>query len=157
MSSDYTSFCLFTVIVVEGFTVMNRVLPVTIAIFRYILVCKAETAERFGKTKLARLLTLVNFLVPTLMVMGSIVCRDHVHYYTKCIGREEIYEFDLDHLENGAKTLWDKGVTLSLPIYHPFRILSFLVLLSYIVVIPAVYFAIYRFRKKHDDMITGKY
>ena len=121
---------------------MNRVLPVTIALFRYLLVCKAETAERFGKTKLARLLTLVNFLVPTLMVIGSIVCRDHVHYYTKCIGREEIYEFDLDHLENGAKTLWDKGVTLSLPIYHPFRIVTYLVMLSYIVVIPALCLAV---------------
>ena len=50
-SSDYTSYCLLTLITTNFFSHLNRTVPITIAIFRYILVCRAETAERFGKTK----------------------------------------------------------------------------------------------------------
>ena len=67
--------CLLTIIINFFFVYANRVIPVTIAIFRYILVCKAETAERFGKPKLARLLIVVIYLIPTIGVIAAVVFR----------------------------------------------------------------------------------
>ena len=67
--SEYASLCMFILIVNTLFFSMNRVIPVTIAIFRYILVCKAEQAERIGKARLARFLSCFNYLVPILMII----------------------------------------------------------------------------------------
>ena len=50
-------WCRFTLLVSSYFTILNRVIPITIAIYRYLLVCQAEKTILFGKTKLTRLLT----------------------------------------------------------------------------------------------------
>ena len=73
-------------------------------------------------TRLAWLLNTLNCLAATGLTCGVIICRERMAFYTKCIGREEIFHVDLDHLDHGVKTsYWDKGLFLSLPIYHPFR------------------------------------
>ena len=102
-----------------------------------------------------RLLAVVNYLVPTVMVAGAIGYREKVHFYTTCIRREEVFHVDFDNLQDGVKMLPDNGPTPSLPVYHPVTILWGLVGLGYSLVVPWLYFKIYRFREMHDTEVTG--
>ena len=51
--------CVLIVVLNFFFFFMNRFIPVTIAIFRNVLVCKAEMAERFGKTRLGMMMMMM--------------------------------------------------------------------------------------------------
>ena len=42
--------------------------------------------------------------------------------------------------------VWDYGRFISLPLYHPFRLLVNVLNFTYVFVVPASYVAIYRFR-----------
>ena len=103
-----------------------------------------------------RLLTVVNYLVPTVMVAGAIGYREKVHFYTTCIRREEVFHVDFDNLQDGVKMLLNKGPTPSLQVYHPVTVLYGLVGLGYSLVVPLLYFKIYCFRKIHDTEVTGR-
>ena len=89
---------------------LNRVIPVTVSIYRYMLICQNATAERFGKERLARLLHLVNNLIPVLCTAACLVYADKVQGYTVCIEREEIFVTDLDNLLDSQDTsIWSTG------------------------------------------------
>ena len=49
---------------------LNRLIPVTIALYRYLLVCRNEATERFGKERLARGLNILTQLLPLLTAIG---------------------------------------------------------------------------------------
>ena len=57
---------------------------------------KAETVEKFGPSKLANLLHVINTLVPVIMASVCILYRDSIFMYTFCIGREEIFYVNLE-------------------------------------------------------------
>ena len=46
-----TPYCMFTLGCKTFFLHMNKVIPVTVAIYRFILVCRREDSETFGKGK----------------------------------------------------------------------------------------------------------
>ena len=118
--------------------------------------CRGETAERFGKARLAILLMFINNLVPLTVAVMSLVYAEDMFGYTVCMGREEIFLYNLEDLsEDVGLPVWDYGRGMSLPLYHPFRLAFNVVLLSFILVVPIVYIAIYCFRKKHDHRVQG--
>ena len=76
--------------------------------------------------------------------------------FLRCMGREEIFHYDLDDLlKDAGIPIWDYGRGVSLPLYHPYRILVNIVMCSYILVVPFAYVAIYIFRLKHDRQVPG--
>ena len=138
------------------FTILNRVIPITIAVYRYLLICQAEKINLFGRTKLARLLNTVNSLVPVLMTIIILVYAEDFFPYTACLGREEIFHVDLNDLLGDADlSFWNKSLFLRLPIYHPVRLAYLLTLLTYSLLIPGFYLAIFRFRWKQDRTVEG--
>ena len=86
---------------------------------------------------------------------NAYIFRDNISIYAKCAGREETFQVDLAHLEEGVGGFWQKGPIIGLPIYHPFRLFGYLTTFGYILLVPVLYLAIYRFRKKHDEDVTG--
>ena len=147
---------MFKHIVMFFFFFLNRIVPITISTYRYILVCQNQKAERFGKVKLGRILIFATSLVTILGTVFSVVYRDDYLSYTHCIGREETFT-DYLREEEVDPSLRNTGRYISLPLYHPARLLYFLVAMTYFLMTPMVYGAIYRFRRNHDRTVTGKY
>ena len=98
----------------------------------------------------------INNLVPTCLTIVSLIYAENMFRYTVCMGREEIFLYDLeDLLKDVGIPAWDYGRVISLPLYHPFRLVMNVVGLSFILVVPVAYMAIYCFRKKHDRQVHG--
>ena len=115
-----------------------------------------ETAERFGKARLAVHLMLINNLVPIALSVMSLIYANDIFRYTVCMGREEIFLHDLDHLlEDVGLPVWSYGRFISLPLYHPVRLAINVVSFSFTLVVPFAYIAIYCFRKNHDRQVQG--
>ena len=115
-----------------------------------------ETAERFGKARLAVHLMLINNLVPIALSVMSLIYANDIFRYTVCMGREEIFLHDLEHLlDDVGLPVWSYGRFISLPLYHPIRLVMNVVFLSFILVVPFAYISIYCFRKKHDSGVEG--
>ena len=108
------------------------------------MVCQYQKAERFGKTKLGRILVFATSLVPILVTAISVVYREDFWTYTYCLGREETFNAYLEE-EEGDLSGWNTGRYISLPLYHPGRLLYFLLVLTYFLMTPMVYGAIYWF------------
>ena len=93
---------------------------------------------------------------PLTVTVMSLVYAENMHRYVVCMGREEIFLYDLeDLLADLGLPVWDYGRGISLPLYHPFRLLFNVVALSFILVVPVAYIAIYCFRKNHDRQVPG--
>ena len=149
-------WCRFTLLVSTYFILLNRVIPITIAIYRYLLICHDEKIQRFGRTKLARLLNTTNSLVPVVLTIIPLVYAEDVYLYSACLGRKEIFHKDLNNLLGDEDlSFWNKGRFLSLPLYHPARLAYFLTLLTYSLLIPGYYLGIFRFRWKQDRTVEG--
>ena len=80
------AFCIFRLMVTQFFTSLNRALPLTIATYRYFLVCHAERAEMFGKKKFAKLLNIVHNVVTILITIGVGLVVHTSRAYMVCIG-----------------------------------------------------------------------
>ena len=151
-------WCRFTLIVTCFFTILNRVIPITIAIYRYLLVCQAEKTAAFGKTKLARLLLTTNSLVPLGMTILILAYAESYFPYTVCLGREEIFHVDLNDLLGEADpSFWNMSRFMRLPIYNPVRLAFLLMMLTYSLLIPGVYLGMFWFRWKQDRTVTGNF
>ena len=48
------------------------------------------------------------------------------------------------------------GAGIKLPFFHPFRLGVNIVIYSFLVAIPILYYKIFKFRQKQDTSITGK-
>ena len=99
---------------------------------------------------------LINNLVPICLTIMSLVYAENMFRYTVCMGREEIFLYDLeDLLADLGIPVWDYGRAMSLPFYHPVRLLMNVLQFSFILVVPFSYIAIYCFRKNHDRQVHG--
>ena len=105
------------------FLVLGLLTPVTIALYRWLLICREASAESFGKDRLSKLLLLVNTAVPALLAAGLGWVVEEFRPYTVCIGREEIFWVDLGNIGSGfdVGSFWTRGLYWNLPIYHPYR------------------------------------
>ena len=129
-------------------------MPITIAIYRYMLVCQNEKTEQFGKAKLGKILITATSLVPILGTALSVVYSEDRWIYINCIGREETFYL---HEEEVDPSWWNTGRFINQPIYYPVRLFHHLLGITYFLMTPMVYCAIYRFLRNHDRTVTGKY
>ena len=151
-------FCMLVHIIRFSFHFLNRIVPINISTYRYILVCQNQRAERFGKAKLRRTLIFSASLFLILAIASSVVYKDDFRSYMYCIGRMETFHGYLDNIGEEIEVSWWKtGRYVSLPIYHPARLIHVLVLVAYFLMTPLVYAAIFRFRSNQDRSVAGKH
>ena len=98
----------------------------------------------------------INNLVPVCLGVLSGIFVENNWRYPVCMGREEIFHYDLDDLlKDAGLPLWDYGRGIHLPLYHPYRLLMNVVGSAFIFVVPVTYMAIYYFRKRQDNTVQG--
>ena len=96
-------------------------------------------------------------VLPTVLALASVPFVAEFRLYSLCMGRQETFEVDLDNISISGE---DMGIMnhkrfCRLPAHHPYKLLSWAVLGSYSIVVPTIYTAIYRFRKRHDNSVPG--
>ena len=85
------------------------------------------------------------------IVIVSILYRNNTHIYLLCMGREEAFKHDLGDFTKEV----GGGVSMKMELLHPFRILLNISTLSFIVLVPVLYYKIFTFRKFQDSSVQG--
>ena len=138
--SLYQPYAFFT-------TILNRLLPISIVVFRYVYVCKSEWVWTARQRKVFHIL-IGSFMI---ILAGGLTLCSYLYeeknlHYLDCIGQD--FKFYQAMKEN-TNLVW------LLPIYHPFHFISILAFFSYFLVVPAGYAAIYHFRRNQNQKIRG--
>ena len=84
--------------------------------------------------------------------LASFIHRRNTQTFLTCMGRMELFVFDL---RNPFLPLIG-GDIVKLPVSHPFRLCIYLVAYAFLFVVPFCYYKIFKFRKKQDISIKGK-
>ena len=127
-------------------SLINRLIPVGIVLYRFVYTCKADWVHSsHQRRRFHFLLVGVMFSFSVILTFFSYYYRNNSYIYLKCMNRvEEFYE----KVEgSNMRVYW------SLPLYHPFHLLSIVVFYLYIVIVPTGYFLIYLFRRKMDSKL----
>ena len=128
-------------------SLLNRLLPVGIVIYRYIYVCRSSWIPTADQRRNFEVVLTSSILALTLgLTFGSWVYQEKYIHYLNCVRKENII------LQSEQERT---GIAFDLPIFHPFRALSILSFFLYSVLVPVGYFLIYRFRKKDDYHVSG--
>ena len=128
-------------------SLLNRLLPVGIVIYRYIYVCKSSWVPDADKRSNLEVALSTSILAITLgLTFGSWVYQDKYIKFLNCLGKQNIlFQFDQEMT----------GWAFDLPIYHPFHALTTIAFFTFSVLVPAGYFLIYRFRKRDNYYVHG--
>ena len=81
----------------------------------------------------------------------SILYRDSNHLFLLCMGREEVFKHNLADFTKE----FVGGASLKMGIIHPYRLLVNILSLSFIVLVPIIYYKIFTFRKIQDISVSG--
>ena len=149
---DDDIFCMAVLVFTYFFVHVNRVIPVSIVIYRYLLVCHLDTAERIGKSRLKKILNLLTLLIPAFLSLLSLIYRNDMIYFLVCKSQEEVFYYDTDDF--GVS--FSGGFQNNNPIYHPTRIAGLIVCNAYILAVPVGYYKIYTFIEKHNRQMRGE-
>jgi hypothetical protein len=82
----------------------------------------------------------------------SLKYRENTSYFLFCMGKMELFYFDLKHPFSPPL----RGAYIKLPLFNPFRLSVNIVGYAFFVVIPILYYKIFKFRQKQDTSIKGK-
>jgi hypothetical protein len=124
----------------------NRLLPVGIALYRYVYVCRVSWVVTAAQRKNFNFfISAVICLLSCSLTFFSFLYREQNFVFLDCIGKAEYF-----HSQNksSVRLFW------LLPLYHPFHLLSIIAFFSYTFVVPLAYFRIYRFRKQQDSKVS---
>ena len=98
-----------------------RVVPITVILYRYIMVCHVDFCLEKGERKISKILLRASVVVPTLVASFSMFYLDNLRGYLVCSGREEILRFNTDNFFEDA---FIGGVVILLPLHHPYRVFA---------------------------------
>ena len=118
--------------------------------FRYLVVCQAATMvgreKDFGHQ-------IVCLSVCTSLGIGltSLIYRENMRMFLECMGKSEWFILDL---QNPFLTIVG-GSAIKLNFFNPFRLSVNTVVFAFFVVVPILYYKIFRFRQKQDTSIAG--
>ena len=128
-------------------SLLNRLLPVGIVIFRYIYVCRSSWVNTANQRRIFHLtLSITMLMLVALLTLGSWMYNDKYLHYLTCIGEQDTFLHSNEQVD---------GFAWLLPIYHPFHFISILAFFLYSVMVPLGYFLIYLFRKKDNYEVSG--
>ena len=83
--------------------------------------------------------------------MLSLIYRESTLNFLFCIGKMEMFYFDLKHPFSPPIG----GTQIKLPFFNLFRLSINLVGSTFIFVVPVLYYKIFKFRQKQDDSVKG--
>ena len=128
-------------------SLLNRLLPVGIIIYRFIYVCRSSWVLTAHQRKVCQIsLSLSILALPICLTIGSWIYREKYAYYLICTGQGDKF-FDSTEKTDGFAWL--------LPIYNPFHLLTLFAFFSYAVLVPLGYTAIYKFRRQDSYDVAG--
>ena len=120
-------------------------------ISRYLVVCHA--AALVGREKNVRQHILrLTINVPIGIGIASWLYRENVHIFLNCMGKMELFMFNLDNPFQPFVGGW----LIKLSLLNPFRFCVNAVSFSFTVVVPILYFNIFKFRLYQDANAPGK-
>ena len=130
---------------------VNRLVPIGIVIFRYIMVCKAIVALKIGEKVLAGIVYKFTVWIPILYGVATFFYLRKVRIFCICMGGEEQFLFDTsDFFAN-----FQFGSSFKLPFLNPFRLSFNIIAFSFVFVVPSFYFLIYKFRDSQNSSVPG--
>ena len=128
-------------------SLLNRLLPVGIVIFRYIYVCQSSWIHTAEQRKSFQLGLSSSILALTLgLTFSTWVYQEKYIHYLNCLGKQK---------KNLHSEQRRTGMAFDLPIYHPFHALAILSFFLSSVLVPVGYFLIFRFREKDNYHVSG--
>ena len=98
-----------------------RVIPLTIILYRYLMVCHVDFCLQKGEKRICQTLMKFSVALPTMVAFLSLFYLDNLRGSLICNGREEMFRFKTD---NFFDEVFYGGVFILLPLYHPFRVFS---------------------------------
>ena len=98
-----------------------RVIPITIILYRYLMVCHVDFCLSKGEKTIQKFLQNLCITLPILTASISLLYSGNMRGSIVCNGREEAFRFNIS---NFLDSLRDGGVLFLLPIYHPYRLLA---------------------------------
>ena len=158
--------CGFLSFLASLFFSFNRLVPVGIVLFRYIMVCHAVATVNFGGEK--PLWKTVKWFVQGLsMVQGGLILfvLDDSLAFHKCLGKEEGFRWVKSLLDNllHRKTRKDlnlpffrynlnnfyvdvgpSGLNIKGPIWGPIRLIMNLIFMAFLIIVPIFYGLLFR-------------
>ena len=137
------------------FLVLNRLVPISIAIFRYMMICKALFVVNYGERKLSRMIYKAILTSSVLFGVTTFFHLSRINLYLRCNGQEErfLYNFP-DFFFNPSPS--SKGSQfIKLPFFHPYRLALNTMAFSFILIVPYLYLRIYKFRNYQAFSVQG--
>ena len=135
------------------FSYINRMIPLAIVGYRYILVCHVDVAERIGNAKLGNSLIECTIVISILLTAAFIFFAGDTLPFLVCQGREESFYYEFGNFYQPPP----RGFMNKLDIYHPSRIFGTISLCAFIFVVPFGYYKIYKFLENHNNQQVGEY
>ena len=83
------------------------------------MVCQVDYCFKKGEKKIRDFLLTMCLVLPALEAFLSMFFLDNLRGFLICNGRQEIFHWKLD---SSLEDIFDAGVLILLPIYHPYRI-----------------------------------
>jgi hypothetical protein len=118
---------------------------------RYLVVCHA--AAMVGREKkISQHIFHLTITISIAVGLASWIYRENTQIFLNCMGRMELFIFDLDN----PFLPFVGGWIIKLNFFNPFRFSVNALLFSFTFGIPILYFNIFKFRLHQDDKVSGK-
>ena len=73
------------------------------------------------------------------------------HILLLCMGREEAFKYNLEYTIGS----YNGGVAFNMRLYHPFRLSFNIVLFIFVIIVPVLYYKVFRFRQDQANTVPG--
>ena len=130
---------------------LNRLIPISIVLFRYTMVCKAVLTVNMGESVLSNIVYKTTLLIPIFFGVVGATKLNKVRFFLICMGREERFMYETSDFFKQSRF----GQSIKLPFWDPFRLSFNFLSFSFLLVVPVFYFLIYNFRNKQTTRIQG--
>ena len=131
---------------------VNRIIPISIVFFRYIMVCKAVLAFNMGETVLASTIYKTTVCLPFFFCIAAVPNLSKLRMFLICMGKEERFLFETSDFFKHSKF----GISFKMPFLNPFRLSFNVTAFSFMILVPMFYFLIFCFRKSQTSSIQGE-
>ena len=96
-------------------------IPITIVIYRYLMVCHGQFCLEKGEKKIRWILLRLCLALPVLVASLSSFYSDNMRDFVMCNGREETLRFNINNFLEDVS--YDESVII-LPAYHPYKLFA---------------------------------
>ena len=135
--------------------IANRLIPISIVIFRYIMVCKAILALKIGEKWISQMIYRFTVWVPILYGFVTPFFFWKVRIFCICMGGEEQFLFNTSDFLATPYGIWNLGSSFKQSFLHPFRLTFNIIMFAFVFVVPVFYFLIYKFRDSQNSKAPG--